>query len=703
MHVFFSSLSNLQNLGALGYLLVFLIAFGESFVFTGMFVPGTVFVVIAGGFAAHGDYSFWGIVCSSVLASFLGDGLSYELGRRGRTHLDRRPFLKKHIERAKPFFKRHQGKSIILGRFIGPTRPVIPFLAGVADMQRSHYYPLSMVSGLLWSIGYAAIGYIFGAAWKVALIWSSRLLLFVIIIGFCLFAFISFWRWVIAQGKPYFMLASGFLYRKLRIVLAFPSVRRWRKRNKILLRFFARRFSLKGFTGLPLTGLTIAFLTSAAFFMGIADDYLTGEPSTVFDIQLENLLYIFRSDILLSFFRAVSILADWRTVTIAALMLTGLYWYRNRKQYCAPLWINLLLSELIMTGTRLLFHRPRPEGLVPAVPGDIYSFPSSHATIAAAFYGFIAYVWIRSSPRWKSKVSAIFIAFSAIFLVDFSRLYLGVHFLNDVLAGNFVGFTTLFFSVSVCEWLLWKWRMQKYPKGKPWDSLIVVVSCSVIAVLFVFIEYPSDWTFVSPTPQLAMIHTADVPTLFTQGLLPRFTETLLGKPQEPLSFVIVGQKQCLLQAFDDAHWKRADQITVDTTMKISKAAFLNQEFPSAPITPYFYDTFPHNLGFEKETPMRTIRSRHHARIWETDYETPDGQVFVGTASFDTHLKWAITHSIAPDIDTERELLLNDIRQAGVIRHLKTLSFVPPMSGKNFTGDSFFTDGKAEFIVLKPCN
>ncbi len=185
----------LQDLGSVGYLLVFAVSFFESLIFTGMFVPGTVFVVIAGGLSAHGFYSFWLITIVSTFAAIIGDAISYELGRRGKMHLERWEFLKKHIERARPFFKQHRRKSILLGRFIGPTRPIIPFLAGVADMERSYYYPMNIISGFLWSLFYTTLGYMFGTAWKQALMWSSSALLLIVSV----IALWSFVRWMLSK------------------------------------------------------------------------------------------------------------------------------------------------------------------------------------------------------------------------------------------------------------------------------------------------------------------------------------------------------------------------------------------------------------------------------------------------------------------------------------------------------------------------
>lgn len=75
-------------------------------------------------------------------------------------------------------------------------------------------------------------------------------------------------------------------------------------------------------------------------------------------------------------------------------------------------------------------------------------------------------------------------------------------------------------------------------------------------------------------------------------------------------------------------------------------------------------------------------------------------MYVGTASFDTRIKWLVTHKIQPDIDTERDMLLEDLQRAGVVANYQEQRFVTPTLGKNFSGDEFFTDGRVFIVEVK---
>lgn len=101
--------------------------------------------------------------------------------------------------------------------------------------------------------------------------------------------------------------------------------------------------------------------------------------------------------------------------------------------------ISLSGAWLLNTILKELFHRARPD-IVHLVKAGGYSFPSGHAMVAAAFYSVIGYLlWLnlrnRSKPSWYVVVFTI----ALISAIGISRIYLGVHFASDVIAGYAAG------------------------------------------------------------------------------------------------------------------------------------------------------------------------------------------------------------------------------------------------------------------------
>jgi len=184
--------------------------------------------------------------------------------------------------------------------------------------------------------------------------------------------------------------------------------------------------------------------------------------------------------------------------------------------------------------------------------------------------------------------------------------------------------------------------------------------------------------------------------------MPRFTETIIATPQEPLSFIIyVKNEESLVRSLEKAGWMKADPVSFRSLVRAFKAALLNGSYPHAPVTPSFWNGVPLDIAFEKETAMHSIRQRHHIRVWKTGYRLPDGRLqYVGTASFDKGMNWLhMTHRIDPAIDAERQTLVEDCLGAGVLSGFTEVTFVEPSAGSNFSGDIFFSDGKIAILYL----
>ncbi|MHC1785649.1 MAG: diacylglycerol kinase [Christensenellales bacterium] len=107
----------------------------------------------------------------------------------------------------------------------------------------------------------------------------------------------------------------------------------------------------------------------------------------------------------------------------------------RQQQYWAPIFSNLALSVFLNLGLKDLFVRSRPDTVTQLVAESGYSFPSGHSMAAMSFYGFLIYLLWRSRLRrlYKDLLTGLLAVLIA--LVGFSRVYLGVHYPSDVLAG----------------------------------------------------------------------------------------------------------------------------------------------------------------------------------------------------------------------------------------------------------------------------
>lgn len=176
-----------------------------------------------------------------------------------------------------------------------------------------------------------------------------------------------------------------------------------------------------------------AALLSAFAFARIAEDYLTNDPLARWDVSFARWLVGERSTVGIDFFRVVTFFGS-PGVALVVTMVVCVVLYRRRQLVEATFLLMVLGgAELLNLILKLSFHRARPEfGFVHL---DTYSFPSGHAMISTATYGAVAYLAWSSLRGRPARVLLLAGAAVLVALIGFSRLYLGVHYLSDVLGG----------------------------------------------------------------------------------------------------------------------------------------------------------------------------------------------------------------------------------------------------------------------------
>jgi membrane-associated phospholipid phosphatase len=197
----------------------------------------------------------------------------------------------------------------------------------------------------------------------------------------------------------------------------------------------------------PLLLALVAAAASALAFARVAEDYLTNDPLARWDLELARWLAGVRDPTGVDVFRVVTFLGSPAVVVaLAAVACVALY---RRRHLLDALLLPLALgsAELLNVVLKLAFHRPRPE--VAFVHLDTYSFPSGHAMVSAAGYGALAYLAARAAAGGRRRAAIVAGAVAWVALVCVSRVYLGVHYLSDVLAGAAGGAFALSASIAV--------------------------------------------------------------------------------------------------------------------------------------------------------------------------------------------------------------------------------------------------------------
>jgi len=164
---FFHFLFNVQGLIEWGgTLLVCVIVFIETGFFVGFFLPGDSLLVTAGVFAATGSLNLAELLLVVPLCAIVGDQIGYWIGRKAGQALYRREdslvFRKRHLERARDFYEKYGGKTVILARFVPIVRTFCPPVAGAAMMPYARYVSYDVAGGILWVGSMILGGYFLG-------------------------------------------------------------------------------------------------------------------------------------------------------------------------------------------------------------------------------------------------------------------------------------------------------------------------------------------------------------------------------------------------------------------------------------------------------------------------------------------------------------------------------------------------------------
>jgi membrane-associated phospholipid phosphatase len=200
--------------------------------------------------------------------------------------------------------------------------------------------------------------------------------------------------------------------------------------------------------GLELLGGLVVLTASAWVFGAVADEVVEGD--THIDTRLANWLHDHASPGWTEFFERVTWLGNVPVLAaVTAVAAAVLAWKRQRMELVLLL-LAVVGTEILTVGLKAGFHRRRPFFPDPLATESSYSFPSGHASVSLAVYGTIGFIAARHLRDVRARIAVLSASAVLILLIGMSRLYLGVHFLTDVIAGFSLGLAW----VTLCVLLL---------------------------------------------------------------------------------------------------------------------------------------------------------------------------------------------------------------------------------------------------------
>ena len=408
-----------------GFSIVFLVAFFESLVLIGILLPGIVILFGVGTLVGLGLVDMLPIWIAASAGAFLGDFLSYLLGRRFRGHLlDIWPFSRYPgvMERGSRFFHAHGAKSIMAGRFIGPLRPIIPAVGGMMGMKPGRFLTVDILACITWAPAFLLPGMLFGASLEVASEYTGRLTVMLVILVAVMW--LTWWL-VRLIYEPLASHSARWLRRGIR----------WSRRHPVLGRLAGPLLdpSKPEVLSVSMLGVFLVILFWGMVMLLFLSPF-SAQPQAM-DQAVQNLALSLRNHLADPVMVAISQLSRWPVSIFSAAAL--LLWLLGARRYSAAVhWLVAIVGGGLIHLLLAWSLRNTPQ--VIEMADQTIRGPSAAMNLITVVLTFFAVMEAgelqRSSRQWPYIAAAL-----TLILLTLARIYLGMEWLSGALMGILFG------------------------------------------------------------------------------------------------------------------------------------------------------------------------------------------------------------------------------------------------------------------------
>ena len=560
-----------------------LISLTESLAIIGSIVPGSLTMTAIGILAGSGVMRIDLTLLAAVIGAIAGDGASYALGYIYHEQLVKMwPFSKypSLIFYGKQFFMKHGGKSVVIGRFIGPLRSIIPVIAGIMNMPKLLFFIANSISAVGWSILYVMPGYLVGAASNQLSSEGAQRLFILIIVSLLVI-------WIASKIIHYTISKLTKWYNE-----NIDNICQWLSKHKNLELLFRDSKSIDGFTiSLIIGGIACLTLALIISLFVLQNSWINNFNSSVsFFFQGIRSHYIDTTLIIINLITSpLPILCVFCIVLISSLFAKDF----RLTRFLLSLGISAILAVYLISS---VIDVPNTTDLY-----QLYvdaTFPVISLTWATALFSFIIYYLIRFYRRNVVLYLFRIILIIILCLSGVSSVYLGDNWLVSVFASYLIGLC-----IGITHWVLYQ-RKKIYQ-----HQLTVTITLCILALCSItWVEYKIHGENLHKTHEVELVQQhINKKQWWQQGnpVLPVYSTNRMGQEIGIFNVQYLGSLKDLETGLHSLGWTkklssvfyslmiRIDGKHSDMKLPIMEQLYLNKRpelimIYSAPKRGYFY-------------------------------------------------------------------------------------------------------------------
>lgn len=597
----------------LGWAFTYAIALLESLAVIGTIIPGSVTMTAIGALIGSGVLPGLPTLFWATLGAYTGDCISYWAGIYYKDGIRRIWPFSKHTQlltKGEQFFNRHGGKSVVIGRFSGPARSLVPMIAGILLMRPARFLPIAFISAILWAIAYMLPGILLGA---LSLELPPALATKFILLCLGIIAVLWLLTWLV---KYFFNQTWNQIDRALIKLWNYLNVHKnshWitqllrnpaheEDHQQLVRAVFAVLFTLL------FVVLTLAVMTKAGFIAHL-------------NLPFYNLLQSLHAHSITNLMIGVTMLGNkWVLLLVAGLVLAWLIW--KRRGWAALHWFAaIFLTAATMLVFKIFVYSPRPP--IVLMSDSSSSYPSAYVALSVAVFGFLAILIADHLP--PNRRSPCYItAITLTLLIGFSRLYLGAHWLSDVAASIFLGMMWLLLAALSYR------RRSLEPLSIQSFLPFVLIAVLIVWPVYGYLNFQKATNEYSPPWPIEIVSLQD----WWQNpnkILPLYRTSRLGHPSQPLNVQWLGYLVDIEQTLQQQGWEsHAANFNLNDT--VSRFVPNNNHGP-LPLMPILYHNRSPVLFFTKS--LGADQRMVTLRLWQPDIMINDGEIplWLGTVDY----------------------------------------------------------------------